>query len=115
MKVRAEEQDNYIVLIIPEDITFQNYIELKSEIDKAIHVFPQRWMVLDFTMVNFINSSGIGLVVDILKTLRQRKGGLFIIHCKDTIERLFVKTRLHKDVLIMEDGNAVTKYLQSTY
>ena len=111
MKVNATARDNYVMLNIPEDITFQNYGQLKSEIDKAIHVFPNRWMVFDFTAVCFINSSGIGIVVETLKTLRKRGGGLFIIHCIDAVERLFVKTRLHKDVLLQPDEEAVAKYL----
>ena len=45
MKVNVTSRDNYVMLNIPEDITFQNYGQLKSEIDKAIHVFPNRWMV----------------------------------------------------------------------
>lgn len=112
MKVNATQRDNYVMLSIPEDITFQNYGELKSEINKAIHVFPDRWMVFDFTEVSFINSSGIGLVVETLKTLRKRGGGLFIISCKEPVERLFIKTRLHKDILLQPDEEAVVNYLR---
>jgi stage II sporulation protein AA (anti-sigma F factor antagonist) len=112
MKLNALQRKNYVLLEIPEDITFQNYLGLKSEIDKAMHVFPESWMVLDFTAVSFINSSGIGLVVEALKNLRKRGGGLFIINCTQTVERLFIKTRLHKDILIKPDEGAVEETLE---
>ena len=113
MKVKASQQEGFVLLIIPEDITFQNCKSLKAQIEKALQVFPDKWMVLDFKKVDFINSSGIGILVDALKTLRKREGGLFITRCGGPVRRLFEKTRLHEDIKLVKDEEAVKTAIAS--
>lgn len=111
MKIRAEQKGRVILLELPEDITFQNCNSLKQQIDKALQVFPDKWMVLDFYRVSFINSSGIGILVDTLKKLRQRGGALFIIRCGGPVKRLFEKTHLHEDIHLLKDEEAVEAWI----
>ncbi len=113
MKVKASQKEGFVLLGIPEDVTFQNCKSLKAQIDKALQVFPDKWMVLDFHRVDFLNSSGIGILVDTLKTLRSRGGGLFIIRCGGPVKRLFEKTRLHEDIMLVKDEEAVKARIES--
>ena len=39
MKVKASQQEGFVLLVIPEDITFQNCKSLKAQIEKALQVF----------------------------------------------------------------------------
>lgn len=112
MKIKAVQKSGFVLLVIPDDITFQNCRSLKKQIDKALQIFPDAYMVFDFYQVNFLNSSGIGLLVETLKALRKRGGGLFIIRCGGPVKRLFEKTNLDKDIILLKDEDAVLERLQ---
>jgi len=111
MKVKAVQKQGFVLLVVPEDITFQNCRDLQDQIAKALQVFPEPWMVLDFYHVNFLNSSGIGILVDTLKQLRTRGGGLFVVRCGGPVKRLFEKTNLHRDILVVRDEEAVLAHI----
>lgn len=107
MKLRASQKQGFVVLTIPEDVTFQTCGALKAQLDRALTVFPGPWMALDLGQVAFINSSGVGLLVELLRSLRARGGGLYLVRVHEHIRRLLEKTKLHEDLVMVADEAAV--------
>jgi len=97
MKLNAIQRDGFVLLTLIEDVTFRTGNALKSEMSKALSVFSDSWMAIDVSEVTFLNSAGIGILVEMLKTLRQRGGGVVFIGLQAPIRRLLDKTRLLQD------------------
>jgi anti-anti-sigma factor len=53
-------------------------------------------MVINFEKVNFIDSSGIGLIVSIFKTMQQKEGKLALTNLSQKNMEIFSITRLNK-------------------
>ncbi len=52
-----------LTVFIERDIDHHNATSLRSEIDRTIELMPARYVVLDFDSVEFMDSSGIGLIM----------------------------------------------------
>ncbi len=92
----------------PEHTTDQNieFIQLPRRIlmadakqtKKFLHGFlgkQQSMLALDMSSVEFIDSSGLAVLVNCLQTSRRKSGDVCLFGMQDTIRTLFELTRLH--------------------
>ena len=64
MKIDYINDENRLVAVLPEEIDHHITIGLRYEIDSAIDLHkPLSDVVIDFSHVSFMDSSGIGLVL----------------------------------------------------
>ena len=94
MKINRKPNDRAMVLQLSGDImggkdydTFTG--EVKNLVDEG-HVD----LVLDLAKVRYINSTGLGILVSGLTTLKKNMGQMKICNLSDRIDRLFSVTSL---------------------
>jgi anti-sigma B factor antagonist len=94
MKIKRQQQDNIMVLEINGDIMGGSDYELfTSEIKKLVEEgFVD--VVLDLGQVRFINSTGLGIMVSGLTTLKKNTGQMKVCNLNDRIDRIFSITSL---------------------
>lgn len=68
-------------------------------------------IVLDFEQVTFINSSAIGALVALLKSMRSNGKELIICSLNEQIKMIFELTRMEQVFKIMSDLSAVEENL----
>lgn len=78
MGVKIDIAENGIKAGISGDIDHHTAREIREEIDRNIEEVHPKRLVMDFREVNFMDSSGIGLVMGRYKLLR-RFGGVIVI------------------------------------
>ncbi|MCP5463925.1 MAG: STAS domain-containing protein [Deltaproteobacteria bacterium] len=61
-------------------------------------------IVLDFSSVNFIDSSCLGALVAVTKTLQSAEGDIKLSHLSDDVRSIFQITRLDKIFEIYDDN-----------
>ena len=72
---------------------------------KTLHSFLKRQqprLALDMSGVEFIDSSGLAVLINCLQLSRRNSGDLCLFGMRDTVRSLFELTRLH-DVFPIED------------
>lgn len=79
---------------------FQNYIENNHQ-----------WIVMDISEVNFIDSSGLGAIVSVLKRMKGR-GDIIISGTNDAVMRMFKLTRMNKIFKMVENEDLAVEMLQ---
>lgn len=62
---------------------------VRRELDALIADRSIRWLILDFSRLQFMDSSGIGVVLGRYRQLRDRGGQLGVIHMNPHISRIF--------------------------
>lgn len=94
MKIKRQPQDNIMVLEINGDIMGGSDYELfTTEIKKLVEEgFVD--VVLDLGQVRFINSTGLGIMVSGLTTLKKNTGQMKVCNLNDRIDRIFSITSL---------------------
>jgi anti-sigma B factor antagonist len=69
-----------------------------KETKKSLHGFigkKQPLIALDMSSVEFIDSSGLAVLVNCLQTSRRNSGEICLYGMRDTVKALFEITRLH--------------------
>ncbi len=81
--------------------------------DKLIQIArEQNDLVLDFAEVSFIDSSCLGALVSLAKTLREQKGDVKLVRLTDDVQSIFQITRLDR---IFEIFETVDSAVESFY
>ena len=62
---------------------------VRRDLDRLIADPSVRWLILDFTMLQFMDSSGIGVILGRYRQLRDRGGQLGVIRMNPHIQRIF--------------------------
>ena len=89
--------------IMPKEIDQHVAQTLCKELDMLIESFAISHLELDFSNTEFMDSSGIGVVIGRSKTMRFRSGKLAVSHLSDRIGKLFQTTGLTKLVEVKEE------------
>jgi anti-sigma B factor antagonist len=90
LKVDSPDKDNKIQVVYFEgEFDKAGFSEIKDELEKTVKGFDQNYLIFDFTKLKFINSEGIGYLMEIHNLLSESKKDLVIIgvnaHVKDVL------------------------------
>ena len=89
--------DNGICIIAIEgNIALDGVNEAKEFLKPHVESDEIKGIVINFEKVNFIDSSGIGLIVSVFKTMQERSGSFAITNLSKKNEEIFTITRLNK-------------------
>ena len=80
--------DDVLTADIKGDIDHHSASYLRQNIDKSMKEFNCSNLILDFSEVGFMDSSGIGVVLGRYKKLAKTGGQLYISGCTVYIEKL---------------------------
>lgn len=61
---------------------------LRMDIDTAIHDKAPKKLLMDFSGVSFMDSSGVGLVMGRYKNMKERGGRVSLVNMPDYIEKV---------------------------
>ena len=86
--VRFETANNILVASLTGELDHHNASQLRMEIDAATRAFRTKHLVLDYTQVEFMDSSGIGLAMGRYRSIKERKGIMVIVPGNSYVSRL---------------------------
>jgi stage II sporulation protein AA (anti-sigma F factor antagonist) len=95
-------QDSFCVVSIEGNIALDGVNEAKSYLKPHLESPAVKGLIMNFEKVNFIDSSGIGLIVSIFKTMQQKEGKFALTNLSKKNEEIFSITRLNKILDIFE-------------
>ena len=89
-----EELDHWAVDLLGEvDIYTAN--ELKDELNIAIEERPKN-LVINMQNLDYIDSTGLGILIGVVKRLKQKQGDIYIVNTKPNVRKIFTITGLDK-------------------
>lgn len=77
---------------------------LRGEVETMIADAQIKRLILDFTDVSFMDSSGVGMIIGRYKTMRARGGSVGAIGLHPPVDRLFRLAGLHRIIQIEPSG-----------
>ena len=97
MEVKSFEKEGVLVFQVNGEINISTSPELKKQFEKQ----PLKKVVVDLEKVNYIDSSGLATLVEILKKTKSQGGSLGLSGLSDKVKSLFEITKLDKLFLIV--------------
>lgn len=107
MNIKTTDNDVSIILA-PEEWVAADSNEYKKNITEYISQGNNK-LVFDFSMTNFIDSTGIGSLVAILKFCRQHKGDLYLCSLPPKVKTIIELTQLQKIFKIFDTPEQAVK------
>lgn len=85
-----------VVVVKPLNSTIDTTVsrEFKGKITDLINQ-GNKFLILDLSQVDFIDSNGLGSLISILKLITNNQGGIVICDIRQAVLRLFNLTRLN--------------------
>ena len=92
MDIKSFEKEGVWVFQVNGEINISTSPELKKQFEKQ----PSKKVVVDLEKVNYIDSSGLATLVEILKKTKMQGGSLALAGMSDKVKSLFEITKLDK-------------------
>lgn len=88
MQVKFSNKGSTLVVQITGELDHHSIEYIREKIDAEMMKSTTRNMVLDFSKVSFMDSSGIGVVMGRYKNIRNLNGNMALIHVSPQIRRI---------------------------
>ena len=88
---------------MPKEVDHHVAQGLCRELDMLVDTHQIKELVLDFKETEFMDSSGIGVVIGRSKTLGFREGKVWVTHLSKRIDSIFRASGLYKIVGLKEE------------
>jgi anti-sigma B factor antagonist len=111
MKVVVDRVGSVTVLGLSGKIDASNSADLKAKFSEAQHE-PDNY-VMNFSEVDFIDSSGLGAFVSCLKSALERGGNIKVSNLQKKVRMVFEITRIHKICDIYDNVEAAVDSYRS--
>ncbi len=103
MEINIKELENNICIInIDGEIDIHTSSDLKDELMNHIDL-GVKYIVMNLGQVSYIDSSGIGVFISTLATLKKLGGKILIINITEAVKKVFELTKLTNFFQIYEN------------
>ena len=102
MKVYAKAIGDICFMEVDGEVDAEHAAQLKKAIAKAREDFAKSF-VLDLSQVSFIDSTGLGVLISLMRHLHEAGGRLKLVGLRDEVRSIFEITRLSDFMQIFPD------------
>ena len=96
MAVTLEVTNEEITAYLSGEIDHHSAVELRRRIDEAVLAGTPDWLILDFSGVTFMDSSGIGLIMGRWRLMQEQGGRLTVRGVPKTLRKVMRVSGLDK-------------------
>ena len=96
MAVTLEVTNEEITAYLSGEIDHHSAVELRRRIDEAVLAGTPEWLILDFSGVTFMDSSGIGLILGRWRLMQEQGGRLTVRGVPKTLRKVMRVSGLDK-------------------
>jgi anti-anti-sigma factor len=111
MRIKIKKINEISILAIDGEIILLNIDDIKDTFINLIEKEGVKKLILDFKDTDFIDSSGIGLIVEFTNKLRNLGGNFVIINLNNEIKNLLNIANLLEFLLTFKSENDAIDYL----
>ena len=110
MNISSTQHGNVDVVNIPQRLVMANAPSVRMDLLEMI-ARGRRHLVLDFSGVVFVDSSGLSVLVTALKAAHKANGSVVLLNLSDDVRALVELTRMHEVFQIFADEQAAIEQL----
>lgn len=105
MQTKYELEDLGLVVWVPRELDHHHADILRAEVEMLIQVYRVKNLVFDFEQTDFMDSSGIGVLIGRSRKLGFSNGVVYARNLNGRVKKIFKASGLGKIIyVISEDG-----------
>lgn len=105
----TERNGDQLIVYLSGEIDHCCAQKLREEIEGALADRAIRRLIMDFSRVTFMDSSGIGMLIGRYKTMADRSGVVFARGMQPSVSRLFRMAGLHRIIAEQESEGGIKR------
>ena len=102
MYLKFDEQDKTLIVTLLGELDHHSSEEVRNKIDYRLDNDDITKLILNFSGVTFMDSSGIGVVIGRYKKLLMKNGSLSVVSVSSRVKKIFELSGMYK--IIKEFG-----------
>ena len=106
-------QGRNLIIKIDGDIDHHSSINIKEKIEREFKLSNCVNIIFDFSNVNFMDSSGIGMIIGRYKAIQKNGGKIFITNIRPQLETIIEISGLRKIINFCDDISDIKKTLKN--
>ena len=103
MSMEYQVQENCLTIFLPKEVDHHNAEEVKKSADAIIEKEHIKYVIFDFEQTDFMDSSGIGMIMGRKRLLSYSGGTVSAIHVNDRILRIMQLSGIYKHIEISQE------------
>lgn len=96
--------DHYLCIRMPKEMDHHLAVGMNQRADSIICESNIQNLIFDFEETEFMDSSGIGVILGRYKKISYFGGKVYIIHANSQIRKILIMSGIHKIVEILEEN-----------
>lgn len=96
MAVEIQIRDQVVQAYLSGEIDHHSAVQIRQQIDESVLQADARQLILDFAMVTFMDSSGIGLVMGRFRLMQENEGTVLLRNLPTPIRKVMKLAGLDK-------------------
>lgn len=107
MECKYQLKDGCMRITMPKEVDHHCAEQLRKEADLLIGAYHVRRLVFDFEETEFMDSSGIGVLIGRCKRMGYGGGEVSAEHLNERVQKIFVVSGLHRMIKIASDADGI--------
>ncbi|QYJ98979.1 STAS domain-containing protein [Shewanella alkalitolerans] len=112
MKFIPLAHHNAAMVVLPSQVIMSQTATLRMAIIRQLESGSHR-LVMDLSQVEYIDSSGLSILISVLKKAKQLGGDVVLLSPTPGVRALIELTRLHQIFTLFENREAACEYICS--
>ena len=104
MEYKFEMGQGKLRVVVPKELDHHLATQLKEEADLLIETYHVKTLIFDFTNTEFMDSSGIGVIMGRYRHIFLLGGEVWAIHTSERMRQILNMSGVTKIIQIYEEG-----------
>ncbi|MBC7765590.1 MAG: anti-sigma F factor antagonist [Hyphomonadaceae bacterium] len=109
MALQLEKRDRSLIAFIDGELDHHCAASIRETLDSAYQQAQIKNLILDFSKLTFMDSSGIGVIIGRYKMVQAGKGKMLITGISANVLRLLTLSGIHKIIPIVNNVETALK------
>ncbi|MBR5127193.1 MAG: anti-sigma factor antagonist [Roseburia sp.] len=104
MQTKYELEDLGLAVWVPKELDHHHADILRSEVEMLIHIYHAKNVVFDFAETDFMDSSGIGVLIGRARKLGFGNGVVYARNLNGRVRKIFHASGLEKIIYVIAEA-----------
>ena len=101
--MRYQVEENCLTIFLPGELDHHNAEEIRKGADKLIEENHIKCVIFDFQETNFMDSSGIGVIMGRYKMVYLLGGEVWAVHANERMKKILTMSGVTKIIQMYEE------------
>ncbi|MDD3362559.1 MAG: anti-sigma factor antagonist [Hespellia sp.] len=101
--MRYQLQENCLTIFLPKEIDHHNAEDMRETADSIIKNQHVKYIIFDFDKTDFMDSSGIGVIMGRYRTIHYLGGEIWAVHTNERMKKILTMSGMTNILQIYEE------------